>query len=133
MNTTCLRCLRPSGLPWLFFPLLTPLSGNTRSMPVRSGTECGYHELTKAFRNAAEVSLGALVDFQEGKLPSEAATVWEGLLRWLGQSRSDKACRGQERIPSQFGQTWKDTTVLILGEHGQRQPPTCGVRMCCCK
>jgi len=54
---------------------------------VKSGMEWGYHELTKSYRNGVEVSLEAVVDFQEGKLVSETITVLEVFLRLQGHKQ----------------------------------------------
>lgn len=56
-------------------------------MLVRSGMEWGYHELTKSYRNGVEVSLEAVVDFQEGKPASETMTVWEVLMILQGHKQ----------------------------------------------
>lgn len=66
------------------------LPENIRSMPVRSGMEWGYHELTKSYRNGVEVSLEAVVYFQEGKPASETMTIWEVLLRLQGHRQVRK-------------------------------------------
>lgn len=54
---------------------------------MRSGVEWGYHEQTKSCRNEVEVSLEAIVDFQEGKPASETTTVWEVLLKLQGHEQ----------------------------------------------
>lgn len=48
-------------------------------------------------------------------------------------SRSDKTFDAWDRIPRKFLQAWKDTTVLTLRVHCQRQPSKCGVSTCCNK